>query len=72
MTRKDLAKAGKLLHGTRWQAGLAKDLGVSPRLVRFWASGDRPLAGWVPGAVLARLALHATVCEEMKKNLEES
>lgn len=34
-----LRTAGEALYGTRWQAPLAADLGVSDRTVRMWLSG---------------------------------
>ena len=34
-----LLQAGSLLYGPEWQSPLARDLGVSARLVRFWVAG---------------------------------
>ncbi len=48
MTTPDrLAAAAVVLFGERWQRPLAHLLGVDARLVRWWASGDRPIPEWV-------------------------
>lgn len=47
MTRVTLRRAGALLLGEQWQRPLARKLGVSDRMVRRWAAGDRPVPGWV-------------------------
>ena len=39
-----LARAGVALYGDRWQTALARDLGVSSRAVRYWASGYEPIS----------------------------
>ncbi|AVY67147.1 hypothetical protein NZ30_12685 [Xanthomonas translucens pv. undulosa] len=51
-----LARAGTLLFGDRWQSDLARALGVDDRRVRQWLSGDRkPPAGvWADIAGLLR------------------
>jgi hypothetical protein len=38
----DLAVLGRYLYGPRWKAPLARELVVSVRLVKYWASGCRP------------------------------
>jgi DNA-binding transcriptional regulator YdaS (Cro superfamily) len=43
MTKIELMQAGRLLYGERWQAALARALGVSDRTVRRWASGAQPI-----------------------------
>lgn len=47
MTKTNLRRAGALLLGDQWQRPLARALGVSDRLVRRWAAGDRPVPAWV-------------------------
>jgi hypothetical protein len=55
MTPAALARYGTLLLGERWQEPLARQLhrpgaeapGIDPRLVRRWASGERPIPAWV-------------------------
>ena len=49
MTFSELSHQAEVLYGTRWQTDLARGLGVSARLVRYWASGQRPVPGWVVG-----------------------
>jgi hypothetical protein len=36
-----LKTAGEALYGRDWQSAIARDLGVSARMVRFWAAGER-------------------------------
>ncbi|MGH0003486.1 hypothetical protein ACQU0X_25710 [Pseudovibrio ascidiaceicola] len=39
-----LIKSGEVLYGERWQADLARSLGLSDgRRIRQWLSGDRPI-----------------------------
>lgn len=35
----DLVEVGRLLFGERWQSDLARALGTSPRMVRYWVAG---------------------------------
>jgi DNA-binding transcriptional regulator YdaS (Cro superfamily) len=37
----DLAMLGCFLFGPRWQTALAREIGVSPRQMRRWKSGER-------------------------------
>ena len=40
----ELRKVGEALFGNQWQTDLARALGLSsPRRVRQWLSGDRPI-----------------------------
>ena len=86
MHRDDLHKAGDLLAGQDWQRPLARLLGplhpngardsIDDRLVRRWASGERPIPSWV-APVLAGLLLErgqemleaAKACREMAEAL---
>lgn len=43
MTPDLLREAGEALFGPRWQSDLARDLDVSDRTVRRWASGAWPI-----------------------------
>lgn len=43
MDREQLAKAGRLLYGPRWQSELARSLDVNDRRVRQWMAGERPI-----------------------------
>lgn len=40
MTPEQLKEIGNLLYGERWQAPLARDLGVNVRTVARWATGE--------------------------------
>lgn len=42
MTPALLRAAGEALYGSYWQSPLARDLDVSDRTVRRWASGEWP------------------------------
>lgn len=39
MTPSELAAAGAVIYGARWQASLAVALGVHPRTMRRWLAG---------------------------------
>ena len=45
MTPERLRVLGEAMFGTYWQAEMARELGRSSRLVRFWASGARAVDG---------------------------
>lgn len=38
--RDTLRKVGEALHGSLWQSGLARDLGVAIRTMQRWVKGD--------------------------------
>lgn len=44
MTAAELALLGRYRYGPHWQMLLARDLGVSPRLIRYWLAGRRRIA----------------------------
>lgn len=46
-----LAQCGRALYGSRWQSEIARDLRVSDRTMRRWASG----ANAVPDGVIDEL-----------------
>lgn len=56
MTPAHLATAGALLYGARWQAELARALGVSRETVRLWANGTVPIRADVPATLADLLA----------------
>ena len=41
MTREIFQQVGEALYGPRWQAAMARDLGVQLRSVQRWLSGER-------------------------------
>ena len=43
MTAGELSTLGRYIYGEKWAAPLAGDLGVSPRMVRYWAAGAWPM-----------------------------
>ena len=36
-----LAQVGRALYGARWHTALARDLGISSRMIRFMLAGER-------------------------------
>ena len=47
-----IRRVGEALYGEQWQRPLARELGVSDRLVRFWAAGDREIPILLPARLL--------------------
>jgi DNA-binding transcriptional regulator YdaS (Cro superfamily) len=45
------------LFGEQWQTAFARKAGVSPRTVRHWSAGDRPIPDWVDAILQAWEAL---------------
>lgn len=41
LTPADLRRIGEAMHGPEWQTPLARDLGISPRAMRYYAAGER-------------------------------
>lgn len=65
-----LAECGKALYGPRWHSDLARDLGVSDRTVRRWASGTHDVPD---GALVDLLRLtreRGIVLGELARRLE--
>jgi hypothetical protein len=56
LTAGDLATLGRYVFGPRWQAALAREMGVSRQLIVYWASGKRAITKQrsLQVAVLAR------------------
>lgn len=42
IARAELCKTGMLLFGARWQSDLARALGTSTRMMRYWVAGTHP------------------------------
>lgn len=64
-----LAKIATLLLGHRWQRPLSRELGVDDRLVRRWASGERPIPAWVETRLLEMVEQRA---EEIRRVLRSA
>jgi hypothetical protein len=47
MTTPPLSELGEALYGDRWQRSMARALGVSERMMRYWAAGDYPVPDYV-------------------------
>jgi hypothetical protein len=43
MTPTELTAAGHSVHGHRWRAPLARDIGVSARMIRYYETGEQPI-----------------------------
>lgn len=50
-----LRRVGEALYGPQWQTPLARSLGVAPRHLRYWLSGERPLPRDILERVTARI-----------------
>jgi len=47
VTREEFKAAGLALYGHDWQSALARAIGVTPRSVRRWASGEVVVPDWM-------------------------
>lgn len=59
-----LVETGQALYGERWQSPLARDLGVSDRTMRRWATGAYPVP---PGVLTDLLPLVRGRCAELER-----
>jgi hypothetical protein len=41
MTPEELIRAGEEVFGAKWIRPLARKLGLSPRMIRYWKNGER-------------------------------
>lgn len=67
-----LVEAGEALYGPRWQAELARDLGVADRTVRRWVAGTSEVP---PGLYVDLLRLtqeRAAVLDKLAPRLREA
>lgn len=69
MTRQSLAAAASLLYGALWQRPLSRSLCVDDRLVRRWASGERPIPPWVDSVTGRLLTERKAAIEQMIEEL---
>lgn len=63
-----LTKTGEMLYGTRWHAPIARDLGVSERIIYYWLEGrmpKRPLNKRLDRIISDRIAALETVRSEL-------
>lgn len=81
-----MSSVASMLYGTDWQRPLARGLGpyhpqgaresIDDRLVRRWASGERPIPAWIGPALVslleaeaAKLTEHAQACRDRADRL---
>jgi DNA-binding transcriptional regulator YdaS (Cro superfamily) len=65
--RSGLELVGLALYGHRWQSSLARDLGVSVRVVRYWAAGDKPVPPNQWRYIAALLDQRSRDCKELAR-----
>lgn len=56
--------AGQALYGERWQRPLSRDLGVSDRMLRYWAAGSHPSPADLNGKLIALLKVRGVRLNE--------
>jgi hypothetical protein len=66
-----LRRSGEALHGERWQAPLARDLGVALRTLQRWTAGDNPIPPGVWPDLCKLLAARADNIAELLRVLAE-
>lgn len=64
-----LRAVGKILHGARWQAPIARDIGVSDRTVRRWVA-DQHAPDWVCVSLSRALECRDIQTKSARKVLE--
>lgn len=67
-----LELVGLALYGHRWQSSLARDLGVSVRVVRYWAAGDKPVPPNQWRYIAALLEQRSRDCKELARQIVAS
>lgn len=60
MTREEFRAMSLGLYGHDWQSPLARALGVTPRSVRRWASGEVPVPPWMAEKLTGLAGGHKT------------
>ena len=66
-TPSGLETVGLALYGHRWQSSLARDLGVLPRTVRKWSSGEKPVPPRQWRYIAALLDQRSRDCKELSR-----
>lgn len=51
MTPQELQSRACALYGERWQTALARRVGVAPRAMRYWTTGERQIPDWLGWAI---------------------
>ena len=60
---------GLALYGQRWQSSFARDLGVSVRVVRYWAAGDKPVPPGQWHYIAALLDQRSRDCKDLARQI---
>lgn len=68
--RNNLVQVGMLLFGTRWQSDLARALGTSDRMIRYWMSGAHPYPADLDERLIALVLERAGKMNEMVARLK--
>lgn len=70
MTNLDkLSMLGEALHGPRWQNAVARDLGINPRQVHRWVSGQyEPHDGHIADLIVLAKARKAHLAEAIRQS----
>ncbi|MGH0003495.1 hypothetical protein ACQU0X_25755 [Pseudovibrio ascidiaceicola] len=67
-----LIKSGEALYGDRWQADLARSLGLSDgRRIRQWLSGDRPIPDGIWKDIMRLLEERDAVIEKVLEDVSK-
>jgi len=64
-----LETVGLALYGHRWQSSLSRDLGVLPRTVRKWASGEKPVPPGQWRYIAALLEQRSRDCKDLARQI---
>ncbi len=67
-----LCEAGRLLFGTRWQSDLARALGSSTRMMRYWVAGTHTPPSDLNQRLSALLQKQIEQMRDMIARLEDS
>jgi len=62
MTPAELRTRGMILYGVQWQTPLARNVGVSPRTVRYWVAGEVRIGKAHETAINRLLARRIRIC----------
>lgn len=66
-----LKMTGHALYGGRWQRSLSRDLGVSDRMIRYWAAGSHPPPPDLGQRLVALLRQREETLEEIIALIEQ-